>query len=105
MKRIISLVISVLMIISTFAFSINAAEKSGVTFAVDELYRTAQRLDKHPHTYEAWVKVAKNAHISVHPTISPRARDNLPSPNPVNALKFSNPTQEKRFACPSCAES
>ena len=61
MKRIICAVISVLMIISTFAFSINAAEKSGVTFAVDELYRTAQRLDKHPHTYEAWVKVAKNA--------------------------------------------
>ncbi|MBO5971135.1 MAG: metallophosphoesterase [Clostridia bacterium] len=61
MKRIICAVISVLMIISTFAFFINAAEKSGVTFAVDELYRTAQRLDKHPHTYEAWVKVAKNA--------------------------------------------
>ena len=61
MKRIICAVISVLMIISTFAFSINAAEKSGVTFAVDELYRTASRLDKHPHTYEAWVKVAKNA--------------------------------------------
>ena len=61
MKRIICAVISVLMIISTFAFSINAAEKSGTIFAVDELYRTASRLDKHPHTYEAWVKVAKNA--------------------------------------------
>ena len=61
MKRIICAVISVLMIISTFAFSINAAEKSGTVFAVDELYRTASRLDKHPHTYEAWVKVAKNA--------------------------------------------
>ncbi len=64
MKRIICAVISVLMIISTFAFSISAAEKSGTVFAVDEFYRTAQRLDKHPHTYEAWVKVAKNAPAS-----------------------------------------
>ena len=45
MKRIISLVIAVLMIISTFVFSVNAAERSGVTFAVDELYRTETRLD------------------------------------------------------------
>lgn len=61
MKRIISLVISVLMIISTFAFSVNAAERSGATFAVDELYRTETRLDSQPHTYEAWVKVEKGA--------------------------------------------
>lgn len=61
MKRIVCLLISAIMILSLFAMPAGAAEKSGVTFAVDELYRTSQSLDKHPHTYEAWVKVAKNA--------------------------------------------
>lgn len=64
MKRIISLVISVLMIISTFVFSVNAAERSGATFAVDEFYRTEKTLGKHPHTFEAWVKVEKGAAAS-----------------------------------------
>jgi len=41
----------------------NAAdpERTGRKFAVDEYYRTAERLDKQPHTYEAWVKVEKGA--------------------------------------------
>ena len=64
MKRIICTLISALMIISFFAFPSAAADKSGTVFAVDEFYRTAKRLDKHPHTYEAWVKVAKNAPAS-----------------------------------------
>lgn len=64
MKRIVCLLISAIMILSLFAMPAGAAEKSGAVFAVDELYRTAQRLDKHPHTYEAWVKVAKNAPAS-----------------------------------------
>ena len=64
MKRIISLVIAVLMIISTFVFSVNAAERSGATFAVDEFYRTEKTLGKHPHTFEAWVKVEKGAAAS-----------------------------------------
>ena len=61
MKRIVCLMISAIMTLSLFAMPAGAAERSGVTFAVDELYRTSQSLDKHPHTYEAWVKVAKNA--------------------------------------------
>ncbi len=64
MKRIFCLLISAIMILSLFAMPAGAAERSGAVFAVDELYRTAQRLDKHPHTYEAWVKVAKNAPAS-----------------------------------------
>ena len=57
MKRIICAVISVLMILSSCAFYAFAAEKSGATFAVDEIYRSAERMDSQPHTYEAWVKV------------------------------------------------
>ncbi len=61
MKRFVSILISALMIISLFAFPSAAAERSGAVFAVDELYRTASRLESQPHTYEAWVKVEKGA--------------------------------------------
>lgn len=61
MKRIVCLLISAIMILSLFAMPAGAAEKSGAVFEVDELYRTADRLDAQPHTYEAWVKVEKGA--------------------------------------------
>lgn len=64
MKRIVCLLISGIMILSLFAMSAGAAEKSGAVFEVDELYRTAERLDAQPHTYEAWVKVEKGAPAS-----------------------------------------
>ncbi len=64
MKRIFCLLISVIMILSLFAMPAGAAEKSGAVFEVDELYRTAERLSAQPHTYEAWVKVEKNAPAS-----------------------------------------
>ena len=63
MKRFICAVISVLMILSSFTFLATAADpdKKGRAFAVDEIYRTAERLEKQPHTYEAWIKVEKGA--------------------------------------------
>ena len=66
MKRIICILISALMILSSFAFLANAADpaRTGRSFAVDEFYRTAERLSLQPHTYEAWVKVEKNAPAS-----------------------------------------
>lgn len=66
MKRTICILISALMILSSFTFLANAADpaRTGRAFALDELYRTAERLDKQPHTYEAWVKVEKGAPAS-----------------------------------------
>ncbi len=64
MTRIICIFISVLMIFSTFVFSVNAAEKSGAVFAVNEFYRSEETLPKHPHTFEAWIKVEKGASSS-----------------------------------------
>ena len=64
MKRIICAVISVLMILSLCAFYAFAAEKSGAVFAVNEYYRSEKTLPKHPHTFEAWIKVDKGAAAS-----------------------------------------
>lgn len=64
MKRIVCLMISAIMTLSLFAMPAGAAERSGAVFEVDELYRTSERLDAQPHTYEAWVKVEKGAPAS-----------------------------------------
>ena len=64
MKKIICISLIVLSVFAAFAFCANADEKAGITFAVDELYRTSTTLEKHPHTYEAWVNVDKNAPAS-----------------------------------------
>jgi len=64
MKRMVCLLISAIMILSLFAMPAGAAERSGAVFEVDELYRTAERLDAQPHSYEAWVKVEKGAPAS-----------------------------------------
>lgn len=67
MKKTLCLSLILLTIVAAFttlAFSVGAAEKNGITFAVDELYRTSTALDTHPHTYEAWVNVEKDAPAS-----------------------------------------
>ena len=64
MKRTICILLSALMLISSFVFVTTAADKSGAIFAVDEFYRTEKTLGKHPHTFEAWVKVEKGAAAS-----------------------------------------
>ncbi len=53
-----------LLITALWAFPVNAAERSGATFEVDELYRSDERLGAHPHTFESWIKVDKNAPAS-----------------------------------------
>ena len=64
MKRTICILLSALMLISSFVFVTTAADKSGAIFAVDEFYRTEKTLGKHPHTFEAWIKVEKGASAS-----------------------------------------
>ena len=64
MKRVICVLIAFLMILSTLALTAGAADKSGAVFAVDEFYRTEKTLPKHPHTFEAWIKVEKGASSS-----------------------------------------
>ena len=64
MKRTICLIISAVMILSSLTFFTAAADKSGAIFAVDEFYRTEKTLGKHPHTFEAWIKVEKGASAS-----------------------------------------
>lgn len=53
MKRILSAILALVMMAGLFAFSVNATEKTGVRFEVDELYRTNKVLSAHPHTFEA----------------------------------------------------
>ena len=43
------------------AFSAFAAGEDGIRFSADEMYRTAEALASFPHTWEAWIKVDKNA--------------------------------------------
>ena len=64
MKRFVCLLIACLTVISSCFFAASAAEKKGIAFAVDELYRTSSRLSAQPHTYEAWIKVEKGAPAS-----------------------------------------
>jgi hypothetical protein len=61
MKRIVCLLIACLTVISSCFLTAAAADKKGITFAVDELYRTPSSLSAQPHTYEAWIKVEKGA--------------------------------------------
>lgn len=61
MKRIVCLLIACLTVISSCFLTAAAADKKGITFAVDELYRTPSSLSAQPHTYEAWIKVEKDA--------------------------------------------
>ena len=64
MKRTLCLIISAVMILSSLTFFTAAADKSGAIFAVDEFYRSSKVLAKHPHTFEAWIKVEKGAAAS-----------------------------------------
>ncbi len=91
MKRIICAVISVLLIISSFTFFAAAAEKSGATFAVDEFYRSAKTLPKHPHTFEAWIKVAKGASASELGVIAGNYKDSKTPSYGFEVRKNGNP--------------
>ena len=43
------------------AFANDTEERSGAIFAANEFYRSSETLTEIPHTFEAWVKVDKNA--------------------------------------------
>ena len=64
MKKSVSLLLALVFILGLVFIPANAAEKSGAKFAVDEFYRTEKNLGKHPHTFEAWIKVDKGASAS-----------------------------------------
>lgn len=61
MKKTLSLILALVFVLGLVFVPANAAEKSGAKFAVDEYYRTEKTLPKHPHTFEAWIKVDKDA--------------------------------------------
>ena len=61
MKKAISLILTLVFVLGTLFIPANAAEKSGASFAVNEFYRSERTLPKHPHTFEAWIKVDKGA--------------------------------------------
>ncbi len=64
MKRILSAILALILMAGICVFPTYAADEAGVRFEVDELYRSADALTKHPHTFEAWVKVDKDAPAS-----------------------------------------
>ena len=84
MKRTICLIISAVMILSSLTFFTAAADKSGAIFAVDEFYRSSKVLSKHPHTFEAWIKVEKGAAASELGAIAGNYKD---SKNPATASR------------------
>ena len=61
MKKTVSLLLALVFVLGLVFVPANAAEKSGAVFAADEYYRTSNAFAKHPHTFEAWVKVEKGA--------------------------------------------
>ena len=61
MKKTLSLILALVFVLGLVFVPANAAEKSGAKFAADEYYRTGKPLPKHPHTFEAWIKVDKGA--------------------------------------------
>lgn len=64
MKRVLSAVLAIIMIACLLPISANAEERQGAKFAVDEYYRSTEKLSKVPHTFEAWIKVDKGAAAS-----------------------------------------
>lgn len=64
MKRVLCTILALIMMAGICIFPIGAVEWTGAKFEVDELYRTSTALSKHPHTFEAWVKVDKSAPAS-----------------------------------------
>lgn len=64
MKRVLCAILALIMMAGICIFPIGAADEAGVRFEVDELYRSNNNLSKHPHTFEAWVQVDKNAPAS-----------------------------------------
>ena len=68
-----------------------AAEKSGAVFAVDEFYRSGKTLPKHPHTFEAWIKVAKGAPASELGVIAGNYKDSKTPSYGFEVRKNGNP--------------
>ncbi len=70
-KRLLSLSIATLMIASlfTFALPVSAANGEGLTFSEKDLYRTEKTLDATPNTFEAWIKLPKQAAASRNGTV------------------------------------
>lgn len=64
MKKTLSLILALVFVLGLVFVPANAAEKSGAKFAADEYYRSEKALPKHPHTFEAWIKVNKGASAS-----------------------------------------
>lgn len=64
MRKTVSILMALVFVFGLVFIPANAAEKSGAKFAVDEFYRSEKTLPKHPHTFEAWIKVEKDAAAS-----------------------------------------
>ena len=91
MKRTICLIISAVMILSLLTFFTAAADKSGAIFAVDEFYRSSKVLSKHPHTFEAWIKVEKGAAASELGAIAGNYKDSKTPSYGFEVRKNGNP--------------
>ena len=91
MKRTICLIISAVMILSSLTFFTAAADKSGAIFAVDEFYRSSKVLSKHPHTFEAWIKVEKGAAASELGAIAGNYKDSKTPSYGFEVRKNGNP--------------
>ena len=62
MKKIISLILSIVMLVSMVALPVYAkAPENGITFTADDNYTTTSAITEIPRTIEAWVKVDKDA--------------------------------------------
>ena len=91
MKKTLSLILALVFVLGLVFIPANAAEKSGAKFAADEFYRSEKALPKHPHTFEAWVKVEKGAAASELGAIAGNYKDaNTPSYG-IEVRKNGNP--------------
>ena len=55
---------TLLVVVLSFTVLADAEERTGAVFAADEFYRSSEALTEIPHTFEAWVKVSKDAAAS-----------------------------------------
>ena len=91
MKKTISLMLALVFVLGLVFVPANAAEKSGATFAVNEFYRSEKTLEKHPHTFEAWIKVEKGASASERGIIAGNYKDSKTPSYGFEVRKNGNP--------------
>ena len=61
MKRFISIILVVLMLANTFAVFAQNTDDKGQTFTASDMYKTMSAPKSTPRSFEAWIKVDKNA--------------------------------------------